>query len=243
MRIELLPKWIFPDSSPAFYDTESVTVTQSIAKLYPKINELISDYNKFAEEWNQKIGDFEFSTIEELNLFKVSLRQEFQDFIDVINVKVKLLEETLSSETTSDESIINDLNSIVERLEELEANSDGGSAKLYKHRVYISTIYNEETWAEDPDFRFYLNFYRTSNTPITSFDEIQAHEMVLEGGFKLIRYDGPDANHIAIRVFKNSSGNLAIEYIEDIDISSGSYTNTSVWSSDYFYIEDTVSEV
>lgn len=121
--------------------------------------------------------------------------------------------------------------------------SPGGSSKIYKHRVKIETIFNEETWAEDPDFRFYLNFYRTSNTPITSFDEIQAHEMVLEGGFKLICYDAPDANHIAIAVHKTSTGNLEIVYIENINYSEGSYHNSETYSPSQFTITDTVYEV
>lgn len=87
MRLELLPKWVYPDSSPSLYDTESVTALEGVSKLHAKMNELVTDYNKFADLWNNQIMEFEYSTTEELKVFEASMRQEFQDFIDVINLK------------------------------------------------------------------------------------------------------------------------------------------------------------
>ena len=95
MRLNPLPLWKMGESSPAFYDSESVTAIEAIAKLYGKTNEIVEDYNKFVEMWNKQISEFEYSTTKELSLFEKSMRQEFQDFIDVVSVKYELLESSV----------------------------------------------------------------------------------------------------------------------------------------------------
>ena len=96
--IELLPRWNYPDSTPAFYDNESLTAIQASAKVYGKMNELVKEYNKFADECNKKISEFEYSTIEELNTFEASMRQEFQDFIDAIENHIRVHEANINEE-------------------------------------------------------------------------------------------------------------------------------------------------
>lgn len=122
----------------------------------------------------------------------------------------------------------------------------GGSAKLYKHRVSISSIYNEETWAEDPSFEFHVNFYRSTATPVTSLDEIQNHELMLEKMTWFTEWDGPDAQRTAIALRK-AQGRLYVEYI--YTIYEYGYeavvfeTSETSYSPDKFKIIDTVYEV
>lgn len=87
MKIELLPKWVIPDTSPFSYDTEGVTTLESIARTRAKMNELIEHYNEFVDACNEKITGFHGETLEELKVFESALRQEFQDFIDVVDLK------------------------------------------------------------------------------------------------------------------------------------------------------------
>lgn len=44
--IEFLPPWIETNLQPAFYDAESGTVLQQLARMYPKINEIIRSNNE-----------------------------------------------------------------------------------------------------------------------------------------------------------------------------------------------------
>lgn len=236
MRIELLPIWKLPDSSPAFYDVQSVTVTQAIAKLYPKMNELIGEYNKFAEEWNSKITEFEFSTMEELNTFKVSMRQEFQDFIDVINVKVKVLQETFNSD---DET----LNGILERLKALEDGGSGGSSKLYRHVVSIS--YAEYYEDFDPYFTLKVVTYRSSDNPIT-FDDLTNEDLINVKSEQLV-YLGND-NGVSCGVpliyCYKANGMLTLRCIDTfIDPDYGYSLAEGDYSPDKLNIEDVVTEV
>lgn len=83
-----LPKWVIPDTHPALFDTESATTIEMTAKLYGAMNGLIEDYNNFVERVDANIEAFKTSTEKDLEVFETALRQEFQDFIDVVNLKI-----------------------------------------------------------------------------------------------------------------------------------------------------------
>ena len=84
-----LPHWVLTDKFPALYDTESATVIEQTAKVYGAMNKLIDEYNNFVDNANGIIENFETSTNKDIELFKVSMRQEFQDFIDVAELKME----------------------------------------------------------------------------------------------------------------------------------------------------------
>ena len=86
--IERLPHWIIPNKIPAFLEGESATAIEMVAKVYGKTNELIADYNEFVNAVNQHIDEFETSTEKNYELFTVGIRQEFQDFIDTVELKI-----------------------------------------------------------------------------------------------------------------------------------------------------------
>ena len=87
--IENLPKWHIADSNPAFYEYESATAIEMVAKLYAKVKELIESHNTFTDEMTKAFEEFKKAVNDNFNVFSVELRQEFQDFIDVIELKVK----------------------------------------------------------------------------------------------------------------------------------------------------------
>lgn len=60
---DLTPKCVLPPTSPSFYDLESVTLSEMAARLHSKLA-------------NHEDG-----------VFEAALRQEFQDFIDIVNMK------------------------------------------------------------------------------------------------------------------------------------------------------------
>ena len=56
--MQLLPKWTMLRPMPVLYDTESATAIEMVGKVYGAMNELIKEYNSFADEVNTKLGSF-----------------------------------------------------------------------------------------------------------------------------------------------------------------------------------------
>lgn len=90
-----LPKWVLTNPRPSVYDSESATAIEQTAKLYGAMQELIDDYNKFVEGVNNSMREFESNASKNYEEFTVGLRQEFQDFIDAVEIKIELLDNSL----------------------------------------------------------------------------------------------------------------------------------------------------
>ena len=88
MRIDLLPAWTLTDLQPAFYDSESATVLQQMAKVYAKMQELLNDYNAFVNETNNTITKFQSGIITDFNEFKNCIIKTMNDYIATIDTKV-----------------------------------------------------------------------------------------------------------------------------------------------------------
>ena len=82
-----LPRWAVADTFPAFHDTESLSAIEMTARLYGAMNKLIEDYNKFIETIENSINEFTGNHENDFEVYKTALRQEFQDFIDVIRLR------------------------------------------------------------------------------------------------------------------------------------------------------------
>lgn len=93
--IELLPKWHLHGNRPSFYDCDSVTLLELASKLHGAMNELITEYNNFVDDVNARITEFMSETNSDQEAFEVAMRQEFQDFIDVINMKYDAQEQRI----------------------------------------------------------------------------------------------------------------------------------------------------
>ena len=52
-----LPRWSIPDLHPAFFDTESATSIEMVAKLYGKVKEVVEYCNKFTVEMTARIDE------------------------------------------------------------------------------------------------------------------------------------------------------------------------------------------
>lgn len=84
-----LPKWVLTNPRPSIYDSESATAIEMTAKVYQAMTEMVDEYNKFAENVEKNLAQFEQETNKDIQEFTVSLRQEFQDFIDVVEMKLQ----------------------------------------------------------------------------------------------------------------------------------------------------------
>lgn len=84
-----LPKWILADPTPALYDAENGTVIEQTAKVYKAFNELVDEYNTYVENLNKHIEEFENTLVKDQEAFKVGIRQEYQDFINTVDLKIQ----------------------------------------------------------------------------------------------------------------------------------------------------------
>lgn len=87
-----LPLWVLPNNFPAIFDTESHTAIEMTSRLYGAINDFVNEYNHFATETTQALNEHLENYSKANETFRTGLRQEFQDFIDTINLKVMALE-------------------------------------------------------------------------------------------------------------------------------------------------------
>lgn len=96
--IPLLPNWHLQTNRPSFYDMDSATLLELASTLHATMNSVIEEYNNLADSVNQKMEQFTTETKADQEAFQVGIRQEFQDFIDTINLMVSNLEATVQQE-------------------------------------------------------------------------------------------------------------------------------------------------
>ena len=106
MRIGLLPAWTLTDFQPAFYDSESATVLQQMAKVYAKMQELLSDYNAFVNEVNTTITDFQNGIIGDFECFKNCIIKTMNDYIETIDTKINLQDLNISNKFEEQDEVI-----------------------------------------------------------------------------------------------------------------------------------------
>lgn len=112
-----LLNFILPDTRPSAHDTESVTLLQLSGTLLGKMNEVITAFNDLETRLTANINEYIGEAQQDQEAFATAMRQEFQDFIDTVDLKitgVENLEETL----TSIQSSIRNLETRVKTLEE-----------------------------------------------------------------------------------------------------------------------------
>lgn len=93
-----LPHWRITDKTPAFYDVESATAIEQTAKLYGAMQSLIDEYNEFVDGVNKDIDSFENSSEKNYEDFTVAMAQKFQDFIDIIDLKINEQNKTINEQ-------------------------------------------------------------------------------------------------------------------------------------------------
>lgn len=84
----LLPHWNLTDNHPAFYDTESGSAIEQMAKVYGAMQTLIDEYNKFADNLNKALQSFELETKEEQECFKKCVTELVETYIKSIDITI-----------------------------------------------------------------------------------------------------------------------------------------------------------
>ena len=89
-RIVPLPHWVLTNYQSAFYDSESGTALQALARIYPKIEELITDYNNYAKQLDSYITDFANGLIKDFDCFKNCIIKTMTEYIESIDTKMSV---------------------------------------------------------------------------------------------------------------------------------------------------------
>lgn len=208
-----LPKWILTNKFPAFHDTESLTAIEQTARVYGKINELIDNYNSFAENINKTLEEYARVDQEEEEAFKVGLRQEFQDFINVVDLQIRELEQYVKVNLNSEiRKLWNELNDngdiqdlINKTLEELITKVDNIKLEWDRYSSELELQYgtfeqNMNTKFDTLEHSVWNNFYdykQEINTTVGTFDgriTANANELVSQNA-SIVALSGTISNH------------------------------------------------
>ena len=131
--INQLPNWCLTNENPSFYETESATAIEMVAKLYGKVKELIDSHNTFTDEMTKAFEEFKKAVNDNFELFSTELRQEFQDFIDVVELKIK------NQDAKIDDAVDYMKNKIVATTQNIVINA------LANKEIDVAMEYNPET--------------------------------------------------------------------------------------------------
>ena len=178
--IHRLPHWVLTDKNPAFYDSESLTAVKMTARLYAKMQELVDDYNKFVDIINDEIELFTSSSNAEIEDFKFGIRQEFQDFIDLVELKLNEQDDEILQAVNFMKQNLS--NSITNLILEMKANGEFNEAietaladlvrvqlnYLPEEQLYITNPIQEVVIYNEPEEQ--INILGASNNPSPDID-------------------------------------------------------------------------
>lgn len=105
--VDLLPNWVETNLQPAFYDLESGTVLQMVARMYPKVQELNKAFNDFSEENVEVVNNY-INAFNELHDFV----EDYFDNLDVqeeVNTKLDAMAEDGTLAEIINEQLFNEM--------------------------------------------------------------------------------------------------------------------------------------
>lgn len=108
IRFKPLPQIALTNLQPAFYDVESVTAVEMVAKLYSYLQDLVNDYNAFVTEINNEINAFEDDINYKIDDFTKCVKQLMNDYIQSIDIKISLQDKTIDDAIQRQDNIIDD---------------------------------------------------------------------------------------------------------------------------------------
>lgn len=108
-----LNKWYLTRSLPAFRDAESFTILEQTYKLYQCMEQFESEYNSFVDSFNAEWELFETKYNSDIEVFTLAMRQEFADFIEVVDLKITALEQESGANIQALQSEVNTIKSIL----------------------------------------------------------------------------------------------------------------------------------
>ena len=118
-RFTPLPPLALTDLQPSFYDVESVSAVEMVAKLYSYLQSLVDDYNSFVTEINANITSFENSTDQNIEDFKKCVMDLMTNYIQSIDTKINLqdtkIANSIDSQDRKIDTAINEQNKVIKK--------------------------------------------------------------------------------------------------------------------------------
>ena len=105
-RITPLPHWVLTNYQSAFYDSESGTILQAMARIYPKIEELITDYNNYVKRIDNIINEFQTGIIEDFDCFKNCIIKTMTEYIKSIDTKMSVQDTLIKDKFSEQDEVI-----------------------------------------------------------------------------------------------------------------------------------------
>lgn len=140
--MDLLPKWRLTKSLPASRDSESSTCIEMTYKLYKAMQNLISEYTTFSSEVSATLSENEEKFNQDLEIYATSLRQEFQDFVDIVDLKISSFAD--DEEIMVLQSSVSDLTKSIENVrKDLQAQIDNVDSVINSINSSISSLTSE----------------------------------------------------------------------------------------------------
>ena len=131
--IKPLSNWAYLDSKYAFSDTESATAGEQTAKLYKKIQELITTWNTFEIDFRNELDSFKKEMTDKENLFE-------QSMVAIIHNYIHQIDDQIAAQNRIVEDVKSDMVEVATGIvDEMFANGE----------VVITTNYNEQTESLD----------------------------------------------------------------------------------------------
>ena len=131
--IKPLSNWAYLDSKYAFSDTESATAVEQTAKLYKKIQELITTWNTFEIDFRNELDSFKKEMTDKENLFE-------QSMVAIIHNYIHQIDDQIAAQNRIVEDVKSDMVEVATGIvDEMFANGE----------VVITTNYNEQTESLD----------------------------------------------------------------------------------------------
>ena len=189
--MKLLPKWVLTGGLPASTDHESATCIEQTYKLYGAMQDLITDYNAFADKVNADILAHKEQYESDWETYQTSFRQEFQDFIDVVDLKIAELEsENIEFKNQAIEELTNLKTSIEERMSVFEDENAVGTERLVDGSVTINklddkiveSIENASILTDVTEKSTLLQQFINKNGVFETFGTYSCRELNISGG-------------------------------------------------------------
>lgn len=140
--MRLLPKWALLNPPSAIYDLESVTPLQQTARVYGAMNDMIREYNSFADQINKEIVEFIISGETEISNFKESVEERIRckfEAMDTAFAKMKL-----DITSYADAKIVDTYQQLIHD-EVSQTVSQIVSEKIASGDIEITLVYDPET--------------------------------------------------------------------------------------------------
>ena len=95
--MQKLPNWVIANHFPAIHDFESLTVLEQTARIYGAMNTFIEEFTAFSKELSERVSADLSEMEQKIEVYGMSLRQEFQDFIDVVELQLAAQEKAIAN--------------------------------------------------------------------------------------------------------------------------------------------------